>query len=81
MRWVQVLPSQYRWPLGAHGSGYQPAAMADTVATRGWERVFQERVPGARGQAHVTLAGAGHFLQEDAGPELGRVVADVIATT
>lgn len=50
-------------------------------ATRGWETVFQERVPGARGQAHVTIAGAGHFLQEDAGVELGRVVADVIAST
>jgi haloalkane dehalogenase len=48
-------------------------------ATRGWETVFQERVPGARGRAHVTIAGAGHFLQEDAGAELGRVVADVIA--
>ena len=50
-------------------------------ATRGWEAVFQERVPGARGRAHVTIAGAGHFLQEDAGAELGRVVAEVIATT
>src|SRR4051794_8670911 len=50
-------------------------------ATRGWETVFQERVPGARGRRHVTIAGAGHFLQEDAGPELGRVVAEVIATT
>lgn len=50
-------------------------------ATRGWESVFQERVPGARGRAHVTITGAGHFLQEDAGEELGRVVADVIATT
>jgi len=50
-------------------------------ATRGWETVFQERVPGARGRRHVTIAGAGHFLQEDAGEELGRVVADVIATT
>jgi haloalkane dehalogenase len=49
-------------------------------ATRGWETVFQERVPGAWGQAHVTIAGAGHFLQEDAGAELGRVIADVIAT-
>ena len=48
-------------------------------ATRGWDEVFQERVPGARGQEHVTIAGAGHFLQEDAGEELGRVVADVIA--
>jgi haloalkane dehalogenase len=50
-------------------------------ATRGWETVFQERVPGARGRQHVTITGAGHFLQEDAGAELGRVVADVIATT
>lgn len=49
-------------------------------ATRGWESVFVERVPGARGQQHVTLAG-GHFLQEDAGPELGRVIADVIRDT
>lgn len=44
-------------------------------ATRGWEAVFQERVPGARGQDHVTLTGAGHFLQEDAGVRLAEVVA------
>ena len=50
-------------------------------ATRGWETVFQERVPGARGQAHVTIEGAGHFLQEDAGERLGQVVADLIRTT
>ena len=50
-------------------------------ATRGWERVFQSRVPGARGRDHVTIAGAGHFLQEDAGEELGRIVARVMATT
>lgn len=49
-------------------------------ATRGWETVFQERVPGARGEEHVTIEGAGHFLQEDAGEELGRVVADVISS-
>lgn len=50
-------------------------------ATRGWETVFQERVPGARGQRHVTIAGAGHFVQEDAGPELGRIVAEVVRST
>lgn len=50
-------------------------------ATRGWDAVFQERVPGARGQRHVTIEGAGHFVQEDAGPELGRIVADVVRTT
>lgn len=50
-------------------------------ATRGWETVFADRVPGARGREHVTIEGAGHFLQEDAGELLGRIVADVIATT
>lgn len=50
-------------------------------ATRGWDAVFQERVPGARGQRHVTIAGAGHFVQEDAGPELARVVAEVVRST
>ena len=44
-------------------------------ATRGWETVFQERVPGAQGQPHTTIQGAGHFLQEDAGEELARVIA------
>jgi haloalkane dehalogenase len=50
-------------------------------ATRGWESVFQERVPGARGRRHVTIAGAGHFVQEDAGPELAHIVAEVVRTT
>jgi haloalkane dehalogenase len=49
-------------------------------ATRGWDQVFQERVPGARGRDHVTITGAGHFLQEDAGEELARVVAQVIGS-
>lgn len=50
-------------------------------ATRGWERVFQQRVPGARGQNHVTITGAGHFVQEQRGEELGRIVADFVAHT
>jgi hypothetical protein len=32
--------------------------------TRGLDRAFRERVPGARGQPHPTLHG-GHFMQED----------------
>jgi haloalkane dehalogenase len=33
--------------------------------TRGGERILQERIPGAKGQPHTTIAQAGHFLQED----------------
>jgi haloalkane dehalogenase len=42
--------------------------------TRGAERRFIESVPGAMGQRHTILKGAGHFLQDDAGPELAAVV-------
>jgi len=47
--------------------------------TRGGERVFQKLIPGAQGQPHVTIAGAGHFLQEDKGEECARVVIDFLA--
>lgn len=51
---------------------------ADPI-TRGGDAVLQRIVPGAAGQPHVTIAGAGHFLQEDAGPELAGVIADFVA--
>ena len=40
--------------------------------------VLRKLVPGTRGLHHPVIAGAGHFLQEDAGQELGRVVADFV---
>jgi haloalkane dehalogenase len=46
--------------------------------TGGWAEVLQERVPGAHGRAHETIAGAGHFLQEDRGAELAEVVVRVV---
>ena len=49
--------------------------------TGGGDRVFQRLVPGAQGMPHTTLRGGGHFLQEDVGPELGRVVAAFVAAT
>ncbi len=53
---------------------------ADPI-TGGGDRVFRERVPGAAGQAHVTIEGGGHFLQEDRGAVLGQVLVDFIAAT
>jgi haloalkane dehalogenase len=46
--------------------------------TAGAERAMQKKIPGAAGRPHVTLERAGHFLQEDAGEELGRVVVDFV---
>ncbi len=47
--------------------------------TAGGERPFQRLVPGAQGQPHVTIHGAGHFLQEDKGEELAKVVVHFLA--
>ena len=49
--------------------------------TRGGDRLFQRLVPGTKGQPHTTIEGAGHFLQEDKGEELAKVVVDFIART
>ena len=53
---------------------------ADPV-TRGGDTIFQQEVPGAQGQPHTTITGAGHFLQEDKGEDLARVVVDFLART
>ncbi len=45
--------------------------------TAGGDRVFQARIPGTRGQPHTTIPG-GHFLQEDSGEALARIVVDFI---
>lgn len=42
----------------------------------GGEKIFQENVPGAAGQPHVTIEGGGHFLQEDAAPELVQLILE-----
>ncbi len=38
--------------------------------------ILHKLIPGTHGLDHPTIAKAGHFLQEDAGDALGRVVAD-----
>jgi haloalkane dehalogenase len=43
--------------------------------------VLKRTVPGAAGRRHPVLQGAGHFLQEDAGEELGAVIAAFIQAT
>ena len=43
--------------------------------TRGLEKVFIDGVPGAKGQKHKIIRGAGHFIQEDRPDDL---VAEII---
>jgi haloalkane dehalogenase len=48
--------------------------------TRGGDRAFQRDVPGSAGQPHTTIEGGGHFLQEDCGEELARVIVSWISS-
>ena len=46
--------------------------------TAGGEKPFRERVPGAQGREHPTVANAGHFLQEDQPAACVEVILDLI---
>ena len=49
--------------------------------TRGADRVLRAEIPGCEGQPHTTIEGGGHFLQEDCGPQLAKVVVDFVGNT
>ncbi|WP_111511138.1 haloalkane dehalogenase [Mycobacterium kyogaense] len=48
--------------------------------TKGGDAPLRKLIPGAHGQPEVTIAGGGHFLQEDKGPELATVVVDFVTS-
>lgn len=57
-------------------------AFADNdPVTRGGEKPFQERIPGARGRSHVTIADGGHFLQERQPEALAGAIVDFMRET
>ncbi len=43
------------------------------------QRRFIDNVPGARGQPHARLEEAGHFLQDDQGPDIARRMVEFMA--
>ena len=49
--------------------------------TAGADRHFISRIPGTTGMPHVTIEGAGHFLQEDKGEELAEEVVRFVHAT
>lgn len=49
--------------------------------TRGGERMWQETVPGAKQCEHVKIKNAGHFLQEDKGPEIAEELIAFVRST
>ena len=65
--------------LAAFDKPFVTAFSDGDPVTAGNDVPLQRRIEGAAGQPHVTLAGGHHFLQEDVGPELARVVIDLVA--
>ena len=75
-----AVPNRKAWEVLARWEKPFLTAFSDSdPITRGSDRVFQKMIPGTKGQPHTTIVGAGHFLQEDKGEELARVVVDFIA--
>src|SRR5581483_11269406 len=75
-------PNRRAWEVLSRWDEPFVTAFSDSdPITRGGDRVLQEQIPGAKGQPHTTIVGGGHFLQEDKGEELARVVVDFIART
>ena len=74
-----LVPSQLReneaaWSVFENWSKPFLVAFTDSdPITRGGEQAFLDRVPGAR---NVQIRGAGHFVQEDAGPALANLMVD-----
>jgi haloalkane dehalogenase len=67
--------------LGRWDKPFLTAFSDSDPITGGGDAIFQRAVPGAKGQPHTTITGGGHFLQEDKGEELGRIVADFVRST
>ena len=49
--------------------------------TKGGERVLQKLIPGAKGQKHTIIEGGGHFLQDDKGEEIAKLMIEFMKTT
>jgi haloalkane dehalogenase len=77
-----AVPNRRAWTvLESFDQPFLTAFSDGDPITAGSDRHLQARIPGAAGRNHVTIAGGGHFLQEDKGPELAQVVVDFIETT
>jgi haloalkane dehalogenase len=48
--------------------------------TAGGFKPFQKLVPGAQNQPHITIKGAGHFLQEDKGDQIAHLMNEFMAS-
>lgn len=49
--------------------------------TKGGEKILQKLIPGAKGRNHTIIEGGGHFVQDDKGEELAKLMVEFMKTT
>ena len=49
--------------------------------TKGGDKVFQKLIPGSSGMAHTLVENGGHFIQEDQGEMLAKLLIQFINQT
>jgi haloalkane dehalogenase len=84
----RVMPTMVRSQMATNRQAWKVLARFDKPflttfsdsdpITKGGEKVFQKRVPGAKGQPHTIIRNASHFLQEDAFGELATLINRLI---
>ncbi|MEZ0365676.1 haloalkane dehalogenase [Mycobacterium sp. pUA109] len=67
--------------LGRYEKPFLCAFSDSDPITKGADAVLAAHVPGARAHPAVTITDAGHFLQEDQGEDLARVVVEFVGAT
>jgi haloalkane dehalogenase len=78
---ASVAENKAAWEvLSSFNKPFITAFSDNDPVTKGWDLVFQNRIPGAKGQAHVTLKG-GHFLQEDSPDAIVTVIDGAFTNT
>ncbi|MGI4876751.1 MAG: haloalkane dehalogenase [Janthinobacterium lividum] len=76
---ASVAENRAAWEvLGRFNKPLLTAFGENDAVTPGGEKVFIDRIPGARDQPHCIIAGAGHFLQEDAPEELCALIDTLV---
>ena len=49
--------------------------------TKGGEKVLQKLIPGTKGQKHTIIENGGHFLQDDKGEEIAKLMIEFMKLT
>jgi haloalkane dehalogenase len=74
---VEIPANKKAWEsLAAFSKPFRTSFGDSDPVTAGAEKILQARIAGAKDVDHITIEGAGHFLQETNGPEVATAMID-----